>query len=486
MKNQITIVTLGPGDPSLLTLAAADTLRSAKRLILRTGRHGVAEWLNSQNIAFDTLDALYDEYEDFDDMHQAMARTLWQRAAEAPIVYAVMDATTDGSVAALAATAPEDASIHRIAGLACTDVCLHALPADVPAASCVRTLPAMDVPNATHDPATPLMITELDARPLAGDVKLWLTDLYDDEMEVVFFPPCEKAARKAVRMPLSDLDRQKKYDHTCAVYIPAAPFRTRSRYCLKDLEDIVAILRGPGGCPWDRQQTHESLRKDLLEEAYEACGAIDEQDPDHLYDELGDVLLHIMLHANIAQSHGEFNLTDIISAICSKMIYRHEHIFGKVSLSSVDAVLDNWDKLKQSEKGLTTQASVLSDVSRALPALVRAAKVQKKAAKVGFDWDTPEEALPKVHEEADEVLEELESLRDPSEELGDLLFSCVNVARLCNLEPEDLLTAATEKFIRRFTHMENLIISDGKALEGLTLAEMDVYWNRVKSFQNHA
>ena len=190
-------------------------------------------------------------------------------------------------------------------------------------------------------------------------------------------------------------------------------------------------------------------------------------------------------HADIAQEVGEFSINDVTTAIVRKLIYRHAHIFGSVRCDTAEEVSESWEKLKKAEKGLTSQASVLADVSQGLPALMRAAKVQKKAAQVGFDWDDPLGALPKIHEEADEVRAELEEGRDPGEELGDLLFSCVNVARLAGQEPELLLKAATEKFIRRFTEMEKLIISDEKSLEGLTLAEMDVYWNRVKSAQHN-
>ena len=482
MMLEITVVSLGPGDPSLLTLEAADALRCAGKLVLRTGRHGVSAWLDKQNVQYDTFDALYDDFWDFDELHAEMAKRLWNMAQETPVTYAVMDAASDGSVAALSAAKPADGSIRRIAGLTGADVCMATLPHTSDGAG-LRILPAIDCTKAAYDPATPLMITEIDDRILAGETKLWLSEMYNDEMEIIFFPPSEKSQRKPVTIELADLDRQKKYDHTCCAYIPAAPFRTRRRFCMADLEEIVATLRGPGGCPWDREQTHETLRNTLLEEAYEAAGAIDEKDPDHLFDELGDVLLHIVMHADIAKSHGTFTLGDVYTAICEKMIYRHEHIFGDKKLDTTAAVLDNWDKLKQQEKGLRTQASVLADVSRALPALWRAAKVQKKAAKVGFDWDNPTDALPKVHEEADEVLAELDAKRDPAEELGDLLFSCVNVARLCGCDPEMLLTTATDKFVTRFTAMENLIISDGKALEGLTLDEMDVYWNRVKTAQ---
>ena len=483
MKASISVVTLGPGDPSLMTLQTAELLQHAAHLVLRTQRHGASDWLKEKGISFDTLDDFYDRYEDFSEMHTAMAKHLWHLAESAPLTYAVMDASTDGSVSALARIRPEGASLTCYAGLSTADACLAAVPAEKRGEG-LRILTATDCTHAVPDPRTPLMITEINDRILAGDVKLWLTDLYNDEMSVVFFPPTDKAVFKPKLLALEDLDRQKKYDHTCCVYIPAAPFQNRQRYCFADLKEIMSILRGENGCPWDCAQTHESLRTYLIEEAWEAIGAIDEQDPDHLADELGDVLLQVVFHASIGESHGTFSLSDITTAVCHKMIYRHAHIFGNAHCTTPGEVSVSWEELKKAEKKLTTQADVLRDVSIALPSLMYAAKVQKKAAQVGFDWDTPEEALPKVHEEAEEVLEELKNGRDPGEELGDLLFSCVNVARLSGKEPELLLKTATKKFMNRFDAMEKLIISDGKALKDLTLSEMDVYWKRVKSAQN--
>lgn len=483
MKASISVVTLGPGDPSLMTLQTAEILQHAAHLVLRTQRHGAADWLQAKGIAFESLDDFYDQYEDFSEMHTAMAKHLWHLAEAAPLTYAVMDASTDGSVSALAAMRPEGASLTCYAGLSTADACLAAVPPEKRGES-LRILTATDCIHASPDPRTPLMITEINDRILAGDVKLWLTDLYADEMPVVFFPPTDKAAYKPQLLALEEMDRQKKYDHTCCVYVPAAPFRQRQRYCFADLKEIMGILRGENGCPWDCAQTHESLRPYLIEEAWEAVGAIDEQDPDHLADELGDVLLQVVFHASIGESHGTFSLSDITTAICHKMIYRHAHIFGNVHCSTPGEVSASWEELKKVEKQLTTQADVLRDVSIALPSLMYAAKVQKKAAQVGFDWDTPEEALPKVHEEAEEVLAEMKNGRDPGEELGDLLFSCVNVARLSGKDPELLLKTATKKFMNRFDAMEKLIISDGKALKDLTLSEMDVYWKRVKSAQN--
>ena len=480
MSKIITVVTLGPGDPSLLTLQTADTLRSASRLILRTERHPVADWLKDQGITFVSFDKYYDHFWDFDELNQAIVRKLWEEAAAQPVVYGVIDATSDASIAALEEQRPQDGRLVRLPGVSRADACLNAAPAATQSAAGIRLIPAMSCAEATHDPRLPLLITEIDSQVLAGDVKLWLGDLYDDEMPVTFFP----AGKTPLQIPLMELDRQKTYDHTVSVYIPAVPMASRQRYCFADLVEILEILRGDHGCPWDKEQTHQTLRKYLIEEAYETAAAIDEDDPDHIADELGDVLLQVVFHASVGRSHGTFTISDVTTAICRKMIYRHAHIFGTDHCETAEDVSVNWEKLKKAEKHLTSQASVLADVSKGLPALMRAAKVQKKAAQVGFDWDNAVEALPKVNEEAAEVLAEIEAKRDPGLELGDLLFSCVNVSRLCGKDPEEMLTYATEKFIRRFSAMENMIISDGKSLEGLTLAEMDVYWNRVKSAQN--
>lgn len=483
MKPTVTVVSLGPGDPKLLTLQTAETLRRSRHLILRTARHRVAEWLRAEDIAFTDFDALYEAYEDFDALHARMAERLWAEAAAHAVTFAVMDAQTDGAVRALRAACPEEGSVTILPGVTMADSCIALLPEGFRQTGSVRILPCMDALSAAPDPDTPLLITEIFDRMLACNLKLALTDLYPDEMEVVLYPSTAKINRRPLVIPLMELDRQRTYDHTVCLYIPAADIRQRERYCLADLMHIMHRLRQE--CPWDRQQTHESLRKYLLEEAYEAVAAIDVDDPEHLADELGDVLLQIAFHADIAADAGEFAISDVTTAIVRKMLYRHAHIFGDVHCDTADEVSQSWEKLKKAEKGLTTQASVLADVSCGLPALMRAAKVQKKAAQVGFDWTDAQGALPKIHEEADEVLAELRAGRDPGEELGDLLFSCVNVARLAGAEPELLLKAATEKFIRRFTAMEKRIISDEKSLEGLTLAEMDVYWNRVKEAEHH-
>ncbi len=473
----VTVVTLGPGNPEYLTRQAEKALRGARCLILRTARHRTAEWLRAEGVAFTDFDDFYDRYDSFDAMHAAMAEALWAEAGKHAVTFAVQDAVTDGAVRALRETCPEGAALRVLPGISASDTALA--EAGI-AGSGWLVVTATDIGKVTPDPAWPLLVTEIDSRELAGDVKLRLSSLFGDEAPVMFCPSTAKTARKPVRILLCDLDRQPSYDHTVCAAVPPMALTGRDRFGFEDLVRIMARLRGDGGCPWDGAQTHESLRKYLLEEAYEAAGAIDEHDMDHLADELGDVLLQIVFHADIGRTAGEFDITDVTSAICAKMIRRHTHIFGTDHCDTAEQVSDNWERIKREERGQKSPSDALRDVSKALPALTRAAKVQKKAAQVGFDWDSAADALPKVTEEAGEVLAEMKAGRDPGEELGDLLFSCVNVARLAGADPEEVLTAATEKFIRRFTAMEKAVTDDGKVLPGMSLAEMDVYWERVK------
>ncbi len=480
MKPRITVVTLGT-DADLLSQRSLDALRNAKQLFFRTAQHPVYDLLKSEGTEAASLDDYYGQYDDFDAMHQAMAKFLLEKARHQPVTFAVPDPMTDGAVKALRSALPEEGTLSVLPGVTIADACIARLPKEFTPSGALRTMPAEEGELAAPDPATPLLVMEIWNQSLASSLKLRLCDIYGDEMKAVFFPSTVKNAKKPKVIELWELDRQHLFDHTVTLFIPAVPFQQRSRYCFADLQTIMHLLRKQ--CPWDRQQTHQSLRKYMVEEAYEAVGAIDEEDMDHLADELGDVLLQVAFHADIAESAYEFTMQDITTAIVRKMLYRHAHIFGSVHCDTPEEVSASWDKLKKAEKGLTTQSSVLADVSKSLPALMRADKVQKKAAQVGFDWDHSQEALGKVHEEADEVLEELNAGRNPEEELGDLLFSCVNVTRLCGIDAEEAMKKATDKFIKRFSAMENLIKTDEKSIEDLTLSEMDVYWNRVKTMQ---
>ena len=257
-------------------------------------------------------------------------------------------------------------------------------------------------------------------------------------------------------------------------------FQYKDSYGVKDLEEIVRILRAPGGCPWDAEQTHQSIRRNFLEEAYEAVEAIDEGSPEHLEEELGDVLLQVVMHARMEQEAGRSDLDGVADGICKKLIYRHPHVFGDVAVSGTGEVLSNWEALKRKEKGQATNTDALEAVARALPALWRAEKVQKKARKAGFDWPDVSGALDKLSEELEELKTAAAEGTNVAEELGDLLFSAVNAARFLKVDPEDALNGATDKFIGRFRKVEAQAAAQGKAMEDMSLEELDALWERAK------
>lgn len=257
-------------------------------------------------------------------------------------------------------------------------------------------------------------------------------------------------------------------------------FTFKEKYTYEDLLEIMRILRCPEGCVWDREQDHKSIRRSFIEETYEAVEAIDNDDPVLLQEELGDVLLQVVFHAQIEAEAGRFTMDDVADGICKKMIYRHPHVFGSVEVKNSDEVLTNWDALKQMEKHQKSTTETLESVARSLPGLIRAEKVQHKAAKVGFDWDEVSGALDKVREETAEVARAINGDGDPSEELGDLLFAVVNVARFLKTDPEDAINRTTDKFIRRFAQVEQAAKDAGRSLSEMSLAEMDALWDAAK------
>ena len=257
-------------------------------------------------------------------------------------------------------------------------------------------------------------------------------------------------------------------------------FIRKESYGLKDLENIVAILRAPGGCPWDAEQTHASARRDLLEESYEVAEAIDEGSAEHLKEELGDLLLQVFMHAEMEREQGGFTVDDVADGICKKLIYRHPHVFGQVEVKDSAEVLVNWEALKRTEKGQDTYTDTLQAVAKSLPALWRAEKVQKKARKAGFDWERTDQAVAKLDEEVAELKEAIAQGTNVEEELGDLLFAAVNVSRFAGVDSEMALHAASEKFIARFAKVEALAREQGRDMKDMTPEQLDGLWERAK------
>ncbi len=259
-------------------------------------------------------------------------------------------------------------------------------------------------------------------------------------------------------------------------------FQFKDNYSFYDLVDIVRRLRQPDGCPWDREQDHKSIRKNFIEETYEVCEAIDNNDIALLKEELGDVLLQVVFHSQMEAEVGSFDIDDVANDICQKLIIRHPHIFSEAKADNVDQVLDNWDKIKMETKHQQSTSEAINSICKALPALMYAQKVQKKAAKVGFDFETTMQALDKVYEEANEIKDAVEQndTENAIEELGDLLFATVNVARFIGADSEEALMNASKKFAQRFSLVEKAVLESGKRMSDLTLSELDSLWDEVK------
>lgn len=272
----------------------------------------------------------------------------------------------------------------------------------------------------------------------------------------------------------------KNYKSDFKIYIPK---RNDEKKDLKDLINLVETLRGENGCPWDMEQTHESIKNELLEETYEFIEAIEKNDLEGMKEELGDILFHVIFHCSIARNEGKFNINDIIESVINKMVYRHPHVFGRDSITTSKEVLEKWDDLKKIEKNYNTITEEMKAIASTLPSLIKAHKIQKKAAKVGFDWDNIEGAAEKVKEELTEVLDVYKSNNKEKikDEVGDLLFACVNVARKLDINGEEAVNSTIKKFIHRFSFIEESLIEEGKKFNEVSLEYMDNLWVKAKN-----
>ena len=388
----ITVAALGPDDGGMLTFASYEAMERAGYLVLRTARHGVAELLRSRGIAFDTLDALYEQTEDFDELCALAAERLIAMARERDgLCYAVSEPVSDATVRALAGALPEDVALSVIGGVPlAANAASAALPFGVDTEN-LRTLTALSLPEHRPEGDCPQVITEIDNRCLAGDVKLWLADLFEDEMTVYFLEDASRPGVTAEPIALCELDRQAHYDHRTAVLVPAVSVYERSRATFEDFVRVIARLRAPGGCPWDRAQTFHTLRQYMIEEACEAAEAMDGDNPEKIADELGDVLLQVVLNSCIGAEHRDFTDRDVTSMAARKMITRHEHVFGRAKADSANAVVAVWESVKKKERGEQTALERIREVPASLPALMRAQKSMRRLAQSRGEKPVPAE-----------------------------------------------------------------------------------------------
>lgn len=445
-----------------LTLSAMEALKSGTRVILHTERCGCAAWLKAQGVAYESLDGLYETCEDFDAHAQAAASAVTEAAGKSDVVYGVAD-VRDRSVALVVQAA--DARV--IAGPPCEGALLAHASGET------RSVEASDWEDFHLTARENCLVRELESRELACEVKLRLMAVYPEDTQVWLMRGGEAPEKR----PLYELDRAEAYDHTTCALIPAQREITAlERYDFEHLNEIMRRLCGPGGCPWDRAQTHQSLRTCMLEEAYEVIDTIDEGDMDHLYDELGDVLLQVAIHAEIARRHGEFDISDVTTAICEKMISRHTHIFGTDHVASAEQVLDLWSRNKMAERGQRTHVEAMRDVTRTLPATLRAVKVLKRCAEAGLG-DGDERALAA---RCAEKLSTIPAEADAEAWLGEVLAGVCGVARLLKLDPEIALNAAVNRMIERFGKIEAEIAEKGCDFERLAPETLRDYWDLVK------
>lgn len=266
----------------------------------------------------------------------------------------------------------------------------------------------------------------------------------------------------------------------------AEEFVLKDKYNMDDLVAIIKVLRAPGGCPWDREQTHESIKKNFIEETYEVVEAINKQSTEMLREELGDVLLQIVLHSEMESENGNFTFDDVANDIVQKLVVRHPHVFGEVVANNTAEALNSWDAVKLKTKGQKNQTESMLSVPRELPALMRAQKIQHKAAKIGFDWDNVGGAVDKLYEEIDELKTAMEQGKrlDIEDEFGDVLFSCVNIARFIDVDSEEALTASTDKFMSRFSLVEQMASEQGIDMKSSSIEELDKLWDKAKKIKN--
>ncbi|NFM17614.1 nucleoside triphosphate pyrophosphohydrolase [Clostridium sporogenes] len=479
----INIIGLGPGSKESITLGTIDSLKTVDKVFLRTEKHPTVEYINKLGIVYETFDEKYETGESFDEVYNSIAKSLIDDSNNySDIIYAVPGhpLVAEKSVNILIKLCKENNIEFKIVpAVSFVDALMESLLLDP--VEGLKIIDAFDIKNQVMDKRIGTVITQVYDKFIASEVKLNLMNYYKDDTEIFFVRAAGIEGLEEIRkIPLYELDRQHNIDHLTSVYIPKV---SNNNYDFMDLLDIMDKLRGEEGCPWDKEQTHTSLKKYLIEESYEVIEAIDNKDVDMLIEELGDVLLQVIFHSQIGKEEGFFEIKDVIQSICDKMINRHPHVFSDLEINNSNEVLENWDKIKSIEQGNKTYTDSIRHIAKTLPALMRADKVQKKAAKVGFDWDNIEDAMKKIIEEYKEIEDVYKSKNKVKilEEIGDLLFSVVNVARFLDIDPENALNYSIDKFINRFQYIENESISMGRNLDNMSLEEMDELWKKAKN-----
>jgi tetrapyrrole methylase family protein/MazG family protein len=479
MASRVVVIGLGPGDPSLLTVEATEAIERIPARYLRTSRHPSAAAVGDA-VSFDAV------YEQASSLEEVYA-TIVERLVDAPaaeVLYAVPGSPSVAERTVELLRADDRVSVSVLPALSFLDLAWERLGVD-PLARGVRLVDGHRFAVEAAGQTGPLLVGQCDTKLVLSEIKLAVPSCPGSgAVSVTVLQRLGLPDEHVTVVAWDDLDRVVEPDHLTCLWIPtlAAPVGAE----LIAFEELVRTLRER--CPWDREQTHQSLTRHLLEETYEVLEAIDALGPDfegadHLEEELGDLLFQVYFHATLAAEEGLFTLADVARGIQEKLVRRHPHVFGTVEADTSGQVITNWERIKQAEKGRTT---IMEGVPGNLPSLLYAHKVQRKAASVGFDWDDASGAWPKIAEETAELQAAMAGAgSEVLEELGDLLFAVVNVARHLDVDPESALRAATAKFRDRFEAVEQLAASRGLDLHDLDLRALDALWDEVKAAQTH-
>ncbi|TQQ84000.1 nucleoside triphosphate pyrophosphohydrolase [Peptacetobacter hominis] len=479
--SRINIIGLGPGDMSLISRGAMDELKKSDRIFLRTEKHPMVDELR-KTIKFESLDRFYDENEDFEHVYRNIAEFVVEKAEEGDLVYAVpghprVAEKTVGIIESIASEKGID--VVTTPSMSFVDAMFDYLGFDP--SEGFRLIDAFELEESYIDSDTALIVTQVYDEFIASNVKLQLMEVYGDEQDVYIVRSAGiKGQEFKKKIKLYELDwKDNSFDYLTSLYIPRSDKKRYNK--VHDLELIMAKLRSEDGCDWDKKQTHESLKNSIIEEAYELYNAIENNDIDEMIEELGDVLLQVVFQCQIGKEEGMFDIGEVSEGICKKLITRHPHIFGDAEIDR-ENFEKTWEDIKKKEKGESTVSEGLRRIPVYLPALMKAEKVQHKAALVGFDWDNIDDVFKKVEEEYSELLDEYRkgNIQYIKEELGDLLFSIVNLARFLEADTTEALNMTTEKFVRRFSFVEDELVKSGKTFNESNLEEMDKLWNQAK------
>jgi tetrapyrrole methylase family protein/MazG family protein len=484
----ITVVGLGSGDERQLTLGTLQTLENAEHIFVRTNQHPVMDFLKKRGLAWTSFDALYEQSLHFEEVYEKIVEQLLERATSTEVVYAVPGhpSVAEKTVKLLRERCP-DRGIHLQieGGESFLDQAFLRFAFDpVEGFQCVD---GTAVHEGLWNPYVHTLICQVYDGIVASDVKLSLMRMYPDDYPLyVGHALGVNGEEQIVQVPLFELDRIKGYGNLSVVWVPKANDERLFNRTFARLREIVEILRSPNGCPWDREQTHQSIRKNLIEETCEVLDALDADEPQEMCEELGDLLLQVMLHAQMEDEVGQFSALDIIQTLNEKLIRRHPHVFGQAHADDAEQALQNWQQIKLEEKrgrGIDVEAqSLLAGLPRELSSLLRALKMQKKASTVGFDWSTYHDIWAKVEEELSEFSVAVDSgeVSNIGDEFGDVLFALVNAARFLRIDPEAALARTNRKFERRFAYIEQQLRVRNLDFSDVTLEQMDVYWNEAK------